>query len=878
MCFKDDLTIPGEVYRARDTTLGRDVAIKVLPEDFSADAERLARFRREAQVLASLNHPNIAAIYGTEQNALILELVEGPTLAERIAQGPIPLEEAIAIARQIAEALEAAHEAGIIHRDLKPPNVKVQEDGTVKVLDFGLAKAIEGEAKGDSSESPTLTGAATRAGVILGTAAYMSPEQAKGKKVDKRADVWAFGAVLYEMLTGKRPFVGEDISDTLAAVLRAEPEWDALPTDLSPTLRTYLTRCLEKDPKQRVPDIGVVRLAMDGAFDVAAESSDAGAEPPARSRPAIGIALAMALTFGALIGTAVWILKPEPPRPLTRFVVNAPSQPPSIASPGVDVAITPDGTRLVYRAGDDNELWVRAVDELEGAPLTGLGRNPGSPFLSPDGNWVGYFEGGNALRKVSINGGPPVTICELPGGAWGGASWGLDDEIVFATGETSGLQLVAAGGGEPQRLTDAASDVDHLWPEILPGGEAVLFTIKEGQNVGDIALVSLDSGETRVLVPGGSNPRYVPTGHIVYGSRGTIRAVGFDLDRLEVTSDPIPVLERVSTKFSGATNIGISQNGSLFYVRGPEYAAVERTLVWVDRAGREEPLSAEPRAYAYPRISPDGSRVALDVRDQEQDIWIWDFARETLTRLTFHPGPNLYPTWSPDGLQVVFGLNGNPNSLLRKAADGTGSVELLDESTSNFLPQTFSPDGTQLVFAELNTGGGGFNIGVRAMDAEGTSKPLLATEFDEMNAELSPDGAWLAYQSNASGRFEIYVRPFPNVEEGRWQISSGGGAKPLWAPDGRELFYLSSDGRLMAVPVATDPFAPGNPEVVFEQTYIASGGAGGGIGVGRTYDVSPDGKRFLMIQERSGDEIEPPQLILVQNWLDELNRLVPVEN
>ena len=758
----------GEVYRARDTTLGRDVAIKVLPEDFAADKERLARFRREAQVLASLNHPNIAAIYGTEENALILELVEGPTLAERLSEGRIPVDEAIAIARQIAEALEAAHEAGIIHRDLKPPNVKVQEDGTVKVLDFGLAKAIEGEAEGNASESPTMSAAATRAGVIMGTAAYMSPEQARGKQVDRRADIWAFGVVVYEMLTGRRAFEAEDISLTLAEVMKSEPDWEALPGDLSPTLRTYLTLCLEKDPKRRVRDIGDVRLAMDGVFETGATSPS---EAPAERR--VGWpAIAMALVLSVVTGIVGWSLKPEAPRPLVRFVANAPSEAPNFGPPDVDVAITPDGTRIVYPATiDGRQVVVRALDELEATPLEGLGNNPRGLFLSPDGNWVGVFTG-SALQKVSILGGPPVTICEPPGGAPRGGSWGDDGTIVFATSGPGGLWRVPAGGGEPEELTTPDLELgNHLWPEILPGSEAVLYTVIAGNvETAQIVVLSLATGESKILIPGGSNPRYVPTGHIVYGVGGTLRAVGFDLATLEVTGDPAPVLEGVMTKSSGAANFGVSQSGSLVYIAGDE-SNVERTLVWVNREGREEALAAEPRAYASPRVSPDGSRIAIEVRDQEQDIWIWDVARETLTRLTFDSARDTRPTWTPDGLRVVFGLNGTPNSLLRKAADGTGSVELLDESTSNLLPQTFSPNGTQLVFAELNVGGGGFNIGVRSMDADGTLEPLSSHRVrrDERRSSR-PTAAWLAYQSDASGQTR-------DLRAGRFPMSRKGGGK-----------------------------------------------------------------------------------------------------
>ena len=470
-------------------------------------------------------------------------------------------------------------------------------------------------------------------------------------------------------------------------------------------------------------------------------------------------------------------------------------------------------------------------------------------------------------------------VCELPqGGASRGASWGPDDTIVFATSGPSGLWRVSAGGGEPEELTtpDRELAVDHQWPEILPGGEAVLFTIM-GRAVenAQIAVLSLDSGETKVLIPRGSNPRYAPTGHIVYGVGGTLRAVGFDLERLEVTSDPVPVLDGVVTKGSGAADYAISQNGSLAYVAGSARGNFERTLVWVDREGREEPLAAEPRVYTYPRISPDGTRLALDVNDQEIDIWIWNFARETLTRLTFDPARDVYPTWTPDGLRVAFGSDrdGVVNPFW-KAADGTGTVELLVESTNSLEPQSITPDGTRLVIRE-NHPQRGRDLGVLSFDDDGPPTPLLATEFHEFNAEISADGHWLAYQSDASGQNEIYVRPFPNIGEGRWQISSDGGTTPLWGPDGRELFYRSASRQLTAVPIEADgSFNHGNPEIVFEEPYYAPDGL-----EGRTYNISPDGKRFLMIKEGAPlSETGLNRVILVQNWLDELKRLVPVDN
>ena len=636
----------GEVYRARDTKLGREVAIKVLPEEFTQHPQKLARFEREARLLASLNHPGIATLHGLEKAKgkpfLVMELVEGETLAERIARGPIPVNEALTLSQQIAEAVEAAHEKGVIHRDLKPANIKVDPEGHVKVLDFGLAKAFADEVpESELSQSPTLSRDATRAGVILGTAAYMSPEQAKGKTVDKRTDIFSFGIVLFEMLTGKRAFSGEDVSDVLAAIIRSEPDWAAVPSDLDARTQNLLRRCLTKDRRNRLRDIG------DARFEIQEIIAEPGAAPkPASGRLSLGTAVAAALLLSGIVGVAVWILKqqPEPLKPIARFVATPPSGPPIdflTATQNVDLAITPDGTRIVYPVNVNGQfhLAVRALDDLEVMTLTSPGSAAQGTLISPDGNWVGYVDG-PALRKVSIHGGPPVTICELPGAAASrGASWGPDDTIIFATATTRRLWRVPADGGEPEELTTPApGEGAHLWPEILPGGEAVLFTIMLGpvENA-QIALLSLATGEFKILIRGGSNPRYAPTGHIVYGVGGTLRAVGFDVERLEVTSDPIPVLEGVVTKASGAADFGISGDGSLVYITGDPQLEQSRTLVWVDRDGREEALAAEPRAYTYPRISPDGSQVALDVRDEERDIWIWDFTRETLRRLTFDP-------------------------------------------------------------------------------------------------------------------------------------------------------------------------------------------------------------------------------------------------
>src|SRR5215831_5777447 len=638
----------GEVYRARDTKLSRDVALKILSNVFATDAERLARFTREAQTLASLNNPQIAAIYGLEESngvrALVMELVEGEDLSERIARGPIPLDEALAIANQIATALAVAHEQGIVHRDLKPANVKVRPDGAVKVLDFGLAKALE--PAGSSvvvSQSPTITTPAmmTGVGMILGSAAYMSPEQARGRAVDKRTDIWAFGCVMYEMLTGIRAFDAEDVSMTLASVMMKEPDWSALPDDVPAHIRSVVRRCLEKDRQKRLADIAVAQFLINEppapAVSAAPAHVYATPEPKgARVVRLIGFAVAALLLLAAAVGVTWWFLRPATPQ-LVRFTITPPTaQPLTIQGFQRDIAITPDGRHIVYRIGPaatiGTQLAVRSLDQLDPRILTGIS-GIRSPFISPDGHWIGFFEGnGGEIKKVSILGGPPIALCKYTGNPFE-ASWGADDTIVFATNDrATGLLSVGAGGGEPKVLTTpdtAHGEVDHVFPFVLPGGRAVLFTIvMQGQTTDNaqIAVLDLKTGQKKTLIRGGSDARYVDTGHLIYGVAGTIRAVRFDLGRLEVTSDPIPVAERVT--MSGTTGVAdfvLSQNGTLVYVPGGiGGGTIGRTLAWVNCQGREESIKAPPRSYLLPRLSPDGTRVALDVRDQENDIWIWD--------------------------------------------------------------------------------------------------------------------------------------------------------------------------------------------------------------------------------------------------------------
>ena len=881
----------GEVYRARDSRLQRDVAIKVLPELFAGDADRLARFQREAQVLASLNHPNIAAIHGLEEadgiRALVLELVEGDTLADRIARAPIPLDEALPIATQIADALEAAHEAGVIHRDLKPANVKITPTGHVKVLDFGLAKMRDPVSSGpEVSQSPTITTPAmmTGVGTILGTAAYMSPEQARGKPVDKRADIWAFGCVLYEMLTGRRAFEDEDISLTLSKVLRLEPDFDALPTDTPANVRQALRVCLRKDPKQRVQAIGDVRLAMQGAFETAVPRSAEPLAAPAlhvwqRPLPAALVAAVVAVVSGLGVWAAV---RPDVPAPrLARFEVSLPaSETLALAASDHDLAISPDGRHVVYRAASAGRsfLAVRAIDELVARPLQGLSGAVYGPFISPDGAWVGFSdESDGTLKRVSILGGPAVRICVTGAGAAGiaGASWGEDGTIVFAPGSSGGLRRVAASGGEPEELTKLASgETQHAWPEMLPGGRAVLFTILgAGIENAQIAVLDLETGQQKVLLPGGSYPRYSSTGHIVYGIGGTLRAVPFDLGRLEVTGTAVPVLEQVVTKDSGAADFALALDGALVYLSGTGPAAVRRTLVWVDRMRREEPVPAPERSYFYPRISPDGTRVALAISDQELDIWTWDFARRTLTRLTFDPGQDSYPVWMPDGRRLIFSsARSGVSNLFWQAADGTGAVERLTEGPNLQLPHAITPDGTRIVFRETATTTG-VDIMLMPLQPQRSAQPLVQTMFQERNAEIASDGRWIAYESTESGRSEIYVRPFPDVDGGRWQVSTGGGRTPLWSRNGQELFYLSLEGVVMGVRVETGPsWRSGTPEPILEGQYYYSV-----AGNGRTFDIAPDGRRFLMIKEGGADAATAPQnrIVFVQHWVEELKRLVP---
>ena len=811
----------------------------------------------------------------------MLELVEGPTLADRISQGPIALDEALPIAKQIAEALEAAHEAGVIHRDLKPANIKVREDGTVKVLDFGLAKALDPSPEADPSQSPTLTAAATQMGVIMGTAAYMSPEQARGKTVDKRADIWAFGAVFYEMLTGRKMFEAGDVSEILASVLLKDPEISGLGGRVPAAIQALLRRCLVKDPKDRLRDIGEIRIALhtpDAALVASADVPTIQVRAWPRPIPVVVAALLVAVASGL----AVWMLtRPEVgPADLIRFTIVPPDAAPlGVTRSDRDLAISADGTQIVYTGPSPvgPQLNLHSIDQVVGAPLRG-GENGTGPFISPGGEWVGFLRvPGRTLEKVSIFGGPPVTLAESPNPIFG-ATWGADDQIIFGT-SGAGLFRVSDVGGDPEALTTldiGQGEAGHRWPFIVPGRRAVVFTIDGASTTlttGQLAVLDLDTGTVTHLGLAGVSPHYVSTGHLVYAVEdGSVRAVPFDVASLTVTGNPVPVVEGVNVKPSGAANFDISDNGRLVYSIGVTPRDVPSSLVWVDREGRASPIVDQPGVYRSPRISPDGSRVAVMLNDRgNEDIWVIDAERGTRTRLTSYDGRDGNPLWTPDGLRITFSSSrgGEANSLYWTAGDGSGPVERLTESHSNQGATSWASDGSALAFYEA---GATYDIFTLSPGAEPVR--FRETAFRERGPAFSPNGRWLAYSSDETGRAEIHVTPYPGPG-GTTVISTGGGRSPRWSADGRELFYRNGD-EMLVVPMETEPsLQVGTPQMLFAGPFVqevASSGA-------HNYDVAPNGQRFVMMKtagDEAGEEIPPNQIQVVLNWDKELLERVPL--
>jgi serine/threonine-protein kinase len=836
----------GEVWRATDTKLGRDVAIKILPESFAQDADRLARFTREAQVLASLNHPNIAAIYGVEERALVMELVEGETL-----HGRLPLETALDYAKQVASALEAAHEKGIVHRDLKPANIKITPEGVVKVLDFGLAAMTQpaGSGSADASVSPTLTISPTRAGMILGTAGYMSPEQARGKPVDKRADIWAFGVVLYEMLAGGQLFIGETVSDTLAAVLTREPDWNRVPVEA----RRLLQRCLEKDPKRRLRDIGDIGLLLD----------EAPATPVTRAPGRLPWAVAGVFAIAAAIALwAPWHAGPGL-QPLVRLDVDLGSDV-SLGSPrGSDTVLSPDGTRLVYVS--KSRLFTRRLDQRTATEMAGT-EGAFAPFFSPDGQWVAFFTA-SELKKVFVQGGAALPLCNALRGS--GGSWGVDGNIIVASG-LEGLSRISSAGGPATALTERAV---HRWPQILPGGNAVLFTafsVPDETDGANIEVMSLKDRRRKILQQGGTFGRFVPSGHLVYLHRGTMFAAPLDLDRLEIHGTPVPVLEEVAYNGFGSAQFDFSGTGTLVYRSGR--ASGQLTLQWLDGAGKAQPLPARPGNYQYPRLSPDGSRMALGLAG---DIWVYELRRDTLTRLTQGMAAN-NPVWTPDGRHIVFRGSAGMNWI---RSDGSAKPQPLTQSKNLQFPISFSPNARWLAFSELGPEG---VLGLWTAPVESDGRGLQAGKpevffaqapFNIHNARFSPDGRWLAYSSNESATDQVYVRAFPD-RGGKWQISKDGGMYPIFSPNGRELFFRNLDNQVMvaAYTVKGDSFIAEKPQI-WSATPMAN------LGALRNYDLAPDGKRIIAIMpvESSEDQQARNHVTFLFNFFDELRRRVPVK-
>ncbi len=873
----------GEVYHAQDTKLGREVAIKVLPEAFARDPERMARFEREARLLASLNHANIASIYGLEEadsvRFLVLELVPGRTLGEHLAADSHTLEEKLGLARQIAEALEAAHEKGIIHRDLKPANVKVTPEGKVKVLDFGLAKAFCGEASGsDLSQSPTLSDIASRQGVILGTAAYMSPEQARAKPVNKRTDIWAFGCVLYEMLSGQVTFRGDTVSDVVAGILRGEPNWEALPPDVPPRVRDLLRRCLQKDPARRLHDIADARLEIEDAL--AAPVGTTPAPPAAVTAPPRAVGWQRALPWGAAalaalaVGTLVWFLKPGPSsathEPSRVAISLPPDSRPAFVRGQVALAISPDGREVVYTGlvGATPQLLRRSLDSYEVTPITG-GESGSGPFFSPDGRWIGFSTPGQ-MKKIPVGGGAPVSLCETS--FIFGASWVSDGTIVFAQSATSGLWRVPADGGKPEPLTQLDpqhGEISHRLPVVLPGNKTVLFTVVTSGGVGEwrIDALSLATGRRRTLIQGGTHPQYSPTGHIVFlQPNGGVAAVPFDADRVEVTAPPFPALDGIAASelSFGTAHFALSQGGTLAYLPGT-LSGPERTLVWVDRKGASHPVTDSARAFETPRLSPDGRQVAVTSREASADLWTYQMGQGNLVHFTFDPAEEETPVWSPDGKRLVYsGSRGASRVILWRPADGSASEEQLFEGPGHSHVTDWSPDGRLLLFEQEVSTESGWDIWVLPLDGERKPQLLLGGSYNERWPVLSPDGRWLAYLSDESGQREVYVQAFPGPG-GKWQVSVGGGGEPIWARNGRELFYRNGYG-MVAVPVRTQPvFTPGKPQVVFDWPYEAMDG------VRPNYDVTRDGQRFLMIKATESNSA-PAQINMILNWSEELKR------
>ena len=873
----------GEVYRARDPRLGRDVALKVLPDNLSTDQQRRARFLREAQVLATLNHPNISTLLGVEEMngrlVLVLELVEGETLGDRLARstGLLPLREVLPIARQIVEALDAAHDRGIVHRDLKPDNIALRSDGTVKVLDFGVAKVL-GDL-GDEGPAATITEVLPGSSpVTIGTPAYMSPEQVRGERVTPSVDVWALGAVLYEMLTRRQAFSGETRRERLTRILDTDPDFSLLPPNTPPLIGRLVRRCLEKDRKARLRHIADARAYLEDAGTTSSGMYE-GTPRAARIVPWV----ALGVLAGALVaGLTAWLGFRDRPIQVSRTVVLTESPAVLSVTPEKSVALTHDGRHLVYVGNTATEIFLRPLDALAPTALvTATGSELRSLAVSPDDQWISYVQNSYTLKKVARNGGPPVTVLKLEAPSRG-ATWVDDATIIFSTNSREkGLQRVSADGGAVTVLTRPdieQGEVAHNWPEMLPDGRSVLFTIEPGGGSLDsdgaqLAVLDLRSGKTKMLLRGGRSARYLRSGHLVFAVGSELRAIQFDVGRLETRGTPVTVLPRVVVTPLGSANFAVSRDGTLAYL---EPAPDTRQLVWVDRQAKETAFPGLPRSFFHPRISPkDDTRLALVTL---RDLFVWDLP-DAPVQLSFTPSTNWLPLWTPDGERLVYGSSRGGHgvsNIYMQAADGTGLAERLTDSPHMQLPYSITSDGSVLftVFGPPT----GPDLRLLRLETRRDSQsmpvdePVLDTPRQERNGVVSPDGKWLAYESDtpgAPGEMNVYVRRFPvDVNGGVWQASTAGGTHPLWSRTADELFYISADDAMMSVRVSTrgNRWIPVTPEAIFTGSYFLRSSE-----IGRQYDVSADGRRFVMIKQAPDT---PRPIVVVQGWAEELKRQV----
>jgi Tol biopolymer transport system component len=880
----------GEVYRARDTRLDRQVAIKILPEAFGRDGDRVARFEREARSLAALNHPNIAHIHDLEDSqgvrALVMELVDGEDLTVRLARGPLPPAEALAIATQIADALDAAHERGIIHRDLKPANIKVTDTGTVKILDFGLAKAMDGADAVDPMNSPTFASPATQLGVILGTTAYMAPEQAKGKTVDKRADIWAFGCVLYEMLTGQSPFAAASAAESLAHIVAREPDWTALPASLPRGVRQLVQRCLQKDPRLRLRDIADARFALTQPQDETDVERSAGT-----SRAVVHGDLRRAVAWTAIATVLVLLgilagarrfsgAAIRPQTAVLRLGIDAGGDTPlagvgwaGLNWIGPTAVLSPDGTLLVFIArgpsGGRWQLYTRRLDELRARPLVGT-EEAYAPFFSPDGNSIAFFAGGS-LKKVALNGGGVSAICPAKEGR--GGTWGQDGTIVFAPRPDGPLFRVSSAGGTPQPATtvDAASgETTHRWPQMLPGGKGFLFTAHGDMTAsrGGTIVVQTATGERKVVHRAGLYARYAPSGHLLYVEEGRLFAAAFDVNGLEVTGQPVVVADEVAhALLNGSAQFSFSDTGLFAYRRA---RSTNRSLLWMNPAGQVQTMRTVPAEYMEARFSSDGARLLLVVGDGVQsDVWTYDIAADKVSRLTFHPDNDWSPIWSPDSSHIVYaswrGDTGTFNLFLHRA-DGTAEPLRLTSSRNSQSPLTWHPDGSMVLFVEQRPDTGAdlmllpIEKGANGEIRPGPTRPLLTVPANQLTGEFSPDGKWLAYTSDESGRSEVFVQPFPGPG-GRWQVSTEGAEWIEWRRNG-QLYLGRSEESVMTLGYRTEgsTFVAEKPRLWMR------------IPPGVWWvDPAPDGTRAAIIRS---DETRRESLVLLVNFFDHLRRTV----